>query len=246
MDGKLRVLIADDDRAFAQALCLYMNGRPDLECIACVTNGRQALDLTRDRQPDAVVLDIGMPYMDGVDYLRELQLEPVSQRPAVYVVTACASVAVRRQVLELGARACLDKPYSLELLCERIRDGAQTQAETYEHRVRRVVMQVVLRFQISASGFSPDYMESALRQAILAGDNAWLMKDIIARIAESNNTSSENVERVLRSCLGAIYKKQSEELKDLLHLACCRPDRRMSCRNFLMYVSKAIRLKYNL
>src|SRR5437867_598621 len=68
-DGKLRVLLADDesDMRHLLALNLQMDGR--FEIIGEASNGAEAVALSRVLQPDAVVLDILMPVMGGVDAL---------------------------------------------------------------------------------------------------------------------------------------------------------------------------------
>ena len=247
MSRKLRVLVADNDRAFAEALRLYISSLEDMECVACAYNGQDALCHVKDLQPDAVVLDVNMPYLDGVDFMKALCLMPQARRPAVYVVTAYADqVGLCRQLMGLGVRACLEKPYPFELLCERIRDGFLTPGQTYARQVERTVMHVMLGFRVSDKGVGYKYMQNALQKAILKGDSAWLLKDITVEIARSNNTSELNVEQALRGMVSKIYQEHSPELQDLLHAACCDNGRQMSCRDFVARMARAIQLKYGL
>lgn len=71
MEAKIRLLIADDQRLFAEGLRVVMESRaPEMEVVAIAENGREACDLTARLDPDVVLLDVRMPEMDGVDATR--------------------------------------------------------------------------------------------------------------------------------------------------------------------------------
>ena len=75
--GKHRIVVAEDDAAFRAALAglLLADGRFDV--VGEAENGREAIELARALRPDAVVMDIEMPELDGVEATRALQPLPV-------------------------------------------------------------------------------------------------------------------------------------------------------------------------
>ena len=62
----IRVLIADDDRAFLSSLHVLIDRQPELAVIGTALDGLEAIELADDLDPDAVVIDLHMPLLDGV------------------------------------------------------------------------------------------------------------------------------------------------------------------------------------
>src|SRR5690348_6259936 len=66
-DGQgIRVLLADDDRDFVESLRELIDRQPELEVVGAVGNGLEAIEKTDELEPDAVVIDLHMPLLDGV------------------------------------------------------------------------------------------------------------------------------------------------------------------------------------
>src|SRR5262249_13001913 len=73
--GTIIVLLADDDRRYAAALRLLIEEQPELTVVALAYDGHETLDLAEQLEPDAVVVDLHMPNMDGVTAIRKLREE---------------------------------------------------------------------------------------------------------------------------------------------------------------------------
>lgn len=111
-----RILIAEDDHKQADLLRMYLEQAGYSVLVA--HDGRRALELARERQPDLLVLDLMMPHVDGLDVCRILQRE--SDVPIV-MVTARSSEDDVLLGLDLGADDYITKPYSPRELVARIR-----------------------------------------------------------------------------------------------------------------------------
>ena len=109
----LKTIIVDDEALARRGLKLRLSGRDDVEVIAEARNGREALDLIREYEPDLVFLDIQMPGMDGFDVLRELSAEDM---PAIVFVTAFNDYAIK--AFEANALDYLLKPIEDSRLSE--------------------------------------------------------------------------------------------------------------------------------
>ncbi len=116
------LLVVDDDPHITTLLRIAL-GRNGYE-IRESHSGREALNMARRRPPDAVLLDLHMPDMSGVDLLRCMGTEPRLRRVPVIVATGEADPP------ELPtAFATLTKPFKLRILCSTIRDAIEQRAE---------------------------------------------------------------------------------------------------------------------
>ncbi|PRC48149.1 DNA-binding response regulator, partial [Mycobacterium sp. ITM-2017-0098] len=113
----VRILVVDDDRAVRESLrrSLSFNGYS----VEMAQDGREALDLIASSRPDALVLDVMMPRLDGLEVCR--QLRSSGDDLPILVLTARDSVSERVAGLDAGADDYLPKPFALEELLARMR-----------------------------------------------------------------------------------------------------------------------------
>jgi len=105
----IRVLVAEDEENLAQILCTFLRGRG--HHVACVGNGKAALQSLRDEAFDVAIVDIVMPEVDGLEVLRQLRNEP--EPPEVIVITGNGTVETAITAMKLGAYDYLAKPYRM-------------------------------------------------------------------------------------------------------------------------------------
>jgi two-component system response regulator MprA len=113
----MRILVVDDEPAVRDAVdrALRLDGHE----VALAHDGRAALDALAAGAPDAVVLDLLMPRVDGLEVCRRLRA--AGDRTPVLVLTARDAVADRVRGLDAGADDYLVKPFALEELLARVR-----------------------------------------------------------------------------------------------------------------------------
>jgi two-component system chemotaxis response regulator CheB len=103
----LRVIIVDDQAAIRQALCDLLSGAHDIEIVGQAADGDEGLVLVHATKPDAILLDLEMPRLDGFAFLRLL----MAKRPTpVVVVSSHSSRESVFRALELGAMEFVAKP----------------------------------------------------------------------------------------------------------------------------------------
>lgn len=121
----LRLLLVDDSPFARRALRRMLTKEESLEVVGEASNGKEALERSKEVQPDVIVLDLEMPVMSGLDVLDALSEWPDS--PAVVVVSGAArgDAELTIQALERGAFDFVDKStvssMELHLLAEEIR-----------------------------------------------------------------------------------------------------------------------------
>ena len=103
----LRVVIADDQASVRQGLVLLLDGLPDIEVVGAAADGEEALALVTEHHPDAILLDLHMPVLDGIGATRRLAAEHPGV--AVVVLTTYADDSSVLDALRAGARSYLTK-----------------------------------------------------------------------------------------------------------------------------------------
>jgi DNA-binding NarL/FixJ family response regulator len=115
----IRVLVADDDVSFRASLRDLIDRQPGLAVVATAADGLEAIELTDDLDPDAVVLDLHMPLLDGVSAAARLRHD--HPNVCLIALTGDEAPALHRAVLEAGADEVLLKTELVEVLLERLR-----------------------------------------------------------------------------------------------------------------------------
>jgi two-component system, OmpR family, KDP operon response regulator KdpE len=111
-----RVLVVEDEPALLRALQINLRAR-GYEVTASIA-GREALAEAARRPPDAVLLDLGLPDMDGIEVIRELRTWSAA---SVIVLSGRASSGDKIGALDAGADDYVTKPFSMEELMARLR-----------------------------------------------------------------------------------------------------------------------------
>jgi DNA-binding NarL/FixJ family response regulator len=106
-DQPLRLVIADDQASVREGLVLLLGGLPGIDVVGAAADGEQALELVAEHQPDAILLDLHMPVLDGIGTTRRL----VAEHPgvAIVVLTTYVDDTSVLEALRAGARSYLTK-----------------------------------------------------------------------------------------------------------------------------------------
>jgi two-component system response regulator DesR len=112
VSAPIRVVLVEDNEVFREALELLLGMRSDLDVVASVGAGTDAVPACREFKPDVVLMDYRLPGMDGVQATRAV-LEACPET-AVVCLTASANVREMDALREAGAVACLTKDQELD------------------------------------------------------------------------------------------------------------------------------------
>jgi two-component system, OmpR family, phosphate regulon response regulator PhoB len=109
-DNRPRVLVVDDDSAL-QRLVATLLKRANMQALSA-TNAAEAMDhLQQDPLPDIVILDMMLPDVSGMDFLRQMRRQSQLAKLPVIILSALADPDKIREGLDAGANRYLTKPY---------------------------------------------------------------------------------------------------------------------------------------
>ena len=113
-----KILLVEDNEASADALARRLERRDYSVVIAA--DGHQAVSLAKSKQPDLILMDLGMPGMDGWDATAQLKLDPETRHIPIIVLSAHAMPNDRHQALAAGGDDFDSKPVVFDRLLEKI------------------------------------------------------------------------------------------------------------------------------
>jgi two-component system chemotaxis response regulator CheB len=156
---KIRVLIVDDSASVRTTLSEIISADPDLEVMATAADPYVAVNKIRQEVPDVIFLDIELPRMDGLTFLKKI----MSQRPIPVVI--CSGVAqagsdMLMQCLEAGAVDVVTKPRidTAQFLHEsrmRICDAAKAAAHAKMRGIKKVAPELTVEAKLTADAILP-------------------------------------------------------------------------------------------
>ena len=139
MPEPIRVLIADDHTIVRSGVNLLLSSEPDIEVVGEATDGISAVELAQKFKPDVVLMDIGMPELDGFEATRRIR-ERVPEAK-VLVLTMHRSDEYLFQMLEAGALGYVLKGAETGELINAVRTVARGEVFLYPSMARRLVQQ---------------------------------------------------------------------------------------------------------
>jgi DNA-binding NtrC family response regulator len=133
------VLLVDDEEQFLQVLSERLTNR-GLH-VSSVTSGEEAVAMVENENFDAVVVDLAMPGIDGIETTKKIK----EKRPdlEIIILTGHATVKAGIEAMKLGAEDFLEKPVDLNILLERISEAKQKRMRIQEKKSQNEMDQIL-------------------------------------------------------------------------------------------------------
>ena len=126
MPDPIRIVLVEDNQVFREALELLLGLRSDVEVVASVGDGNEAVPACKAHKPDVVLMDYRLPGLDGVQ--ATLAVRAACPDVAVVCLTASANATEMEALAEAGAVACLTKDQELDAIVDALRNAGNKNA----------------------------------------------------------------------------------------------------------------------
>ena len=264
MEGnKISVLIADDNKEFCSILNDYLLNQRDIVVTGIAKDGKEALTLIEEKQPDLVVLDIIMPHLDGLGVLERLHSMNLQKFPRIIILSAVGQDKITQRAITLGADYYVVKPFDMDIFTKRIRE--MFNGNSVNEVVRRPVAVTTsevstvkgpvdleteitnIIHEIGVPAHIKGYMY--LREAITMVVNdmellSAVTKELYPSIAKKFNTTASRVERAIRHAIEVAWGRgQIEAINKLFGYTVHNDKGKPTNSEFIAIIADKLRLK---
>lgn len=238
MKDKITILIADDNADFTATLVDYLDKESDMEVIGIAKDGKEACEMVANTEPDILLLDVIMPYLDGLGVLEKIQTMNLSKMPTCIMLSAVGQTKITQKAISLGAEYYVVKPFDIEVLVKRIRDiknyeptPTSTTENCYimketktkyieideinkknQENLEALVTNVIHEIGVPAHIKGYQYLREAIMMVINNIDVInQITKQLYPEIAEKYHTTPSRVERAIRHAIEVAWTRGKNE-----------------------------------
>ena len=239
----VNVVIVDDNPMILNTLDEVISSEAGLSVIGRADNGKDAIDMIKDTQPDVVLLDLVMPQMDGITVVENIKKKTsMLKNPAFIILSAVGGEQMTEEAFQAGANYFLMKPFDKDILVNKIRrigkrpvrpvpgkvleaplkaatpeEAAMNREEYMKEHLETDITKMLHELGIPAHIKGYQYLRDAIAESV--NDQEMLTsvtKVLYPTIAKKHQTTSSRVERAIRHAIEVAWGRGSLEVIDEL------------------------------
>ena len=239
----VNVVIVDDNPMILNTLDEGISSEAGLSVIGRADNGKDAIDMIKDTQPDVVLLDLVMPQMDGITVVENIKKKTsMLKNPAFIILSAVGGEQMTEEAFQAGANYFLMKPFDKDILVNKIRrigkrpvrpvpgkvleaplkaatpeEAAMNREEYMKEHLETDITKMLHELGIPAHIKGYQYLRDAISMVVRDREMMEAVTKILyPEIAKKNYTSSSRVERAIRHAIEVAWGRGSLEVIDEL------------------------------
>lgn len=265
---QISVVIADDNRKLLDMLQERMSLEHDINIIAMTGDGKEALDLIKEKRPDVVLLDSILPSLDGLAVLEQLK-EEEKKNTSVIMLSAMGQDLLAEEAYSLGVRYFLLKPVDLDNLLHKIRQCKNTfkmnkEENSYKAFINNtddekfskeknpqvtleiIVTNIIHEIGVPAHIKGYQYLRDSILMAVQDMDilNS-ITKQLYPAIAVRNHTTASRVERAIRHAIEVAWSRgRMDTIDELFGYTVNAVKGKPTNSEFIALIADKIRLEY--
>ncbi|MFG2306827.1 response regulator [Actinacidiphila glaucinigra] len=192
-----RVLLADDQMLVRAGFAALLDAQPDLEVVGEASDGAQALGLVRELIPDAVLMDIRMPVMDGLEATRRITEDAALSEVKVVILTTFELDEYVFEAIRAGASGFLVKDTEPEELVRAVRAVMDGDALLSPGVTRRLIAEFAARSKEPSAAAGLERLTEREREVMALVGIGLSNEEIARRLVVSPLTAKTHVSRTM-------------------------------------------------
>ncbi|MDO4745646.1 MAG: sporulation transcription factor Spo0A [Bacillota bacterium] len=223
--NKIKIGIADDNREFCGTLVEYFNDKKDIDLVFVSHDGLKAIENIKSKQPQILILDMIMPYMDGLGVLETINNTDLNKYPSTIVLSAVGQEPMTQKAITMGAEYYIVKPFNLDTLLKRIYQIAgvldkeeckmkyakvitgnesNDERSSLEIEITNIIHELGVPAHIKGYQYLRDAILMVVEDIDLLGA---VTKELYPAIARMNKTTPSRVERAIRHAIEVAWNR---------------------------------------
>lgn len=230
MKEKIKILLIDNDSLLTNIEKSFLSKQEKVEVVLVAENGLDGYNEIMKTNPDVVILDIVIPYLDGLEILEKVNNSSMQKKPVFVVLSSINQKKIINKSLNLGASYYIAKPVDLKVLWTRIKDVYQCSKvennKAYviknklnnfnihlQEKVTDILYELGMPSNIKGYRYLKDAISMVVRDVELLN---CVTKELYPTIATRYNTVSSRVERAIRHAIEVSCQRgQIETINDM-------------------------------
>lgn len=218
----LKLLIADDDPAVRDSLSQAFSALPDFDVLSPAKDGLDAVAKAETLLPDAVILDLVMPFLDGFGVLSNIDFSKFKKRPVFIVLSNLKGELFINKALSLGADYFMLKPADTSSLADTIRElcapvpsrssdnaslpdiSARKHRRSLDEKLANIFISVGIPAHIKGYQFLRESVKLAVERPDIVNS---ITKQLYPSVADIFHTSASKVERAIRHAIEVAWNR---------------------------------------
>lgn len=260
---KIKIGIADDNKEFCEIMNDYFKDKENIDIIFITHDGIKTIDAIKENTPDVLILDMIMPYMDGLGVLEAINSLDLPTYPRTIVLSAVGQETITQKSINLGAEYYIVKPFNFDILLKRInqlsgnesvaenklnyaRTISSSKRETFHEDLEIEITNIIHEIGVPAHIKGYQYLRDAIMMVVedveLLGA---VTKELYPAIAKKNKTTPSRVERAIRHAIEVAWNRGRIETIDQIFGYTVQQDKgKPTNSEFIAIISDKLRLEW--
>ncbi|MDD4565765.1 MAG: sporulation transcription factor Spo0A [Eubacteriales bacterium] len=263
MTNKIRVGIADDNKDFCEILTDFFETQQNIEIAFTAHDGMQTVEAVFKEKPDLLILDMIMPYLDGLGVLEKINSMELETVPKTIMLSAVGQESITQKAIGLGAEYYVVKPFDLNILAKRIYQlsgydqknnqlnkeniskAIITKDESKKNDLEVDITNIIHEVGVPAHIKGYQYLRHAITMVVEDMDLlSAVTKELYPAIAKKNNTTPSRVERAIRHAIEVAWNRgKIETLNNLFGYTVHNDRGKPTNSEFIAIIADKLRLE---
>lgn len=264
LQNPLKIVVIDDNEAMADLLADLLDNMPKYTLAGIAYDGKQGIDLINETQPDVAILDLCMPYIDGLGVMEAFQNKKEGYAPLFIISTCVGQEHITSKAMKLGASYYMIKPFDFDYFENRLNeladeimlkkigsdsDLSQGQNLLVEHHGSKSHEQRIseLMHCIGVPAHTKGYIYLKDAIGLVLSDVKYMMKitkNLYPAVAEHHDTTASRVERAIRNAIElTLANGNKDAIANIFEYRVQNPKAKLTNSEFIAIIAEKIKVE---